>query len=251
SLPPRSWSTTSTLFRSKKMVEAAMSKSEAAPVQRVDKPIICSPYLEPNDHWLYDRETGIANRAGFRRPAGYWYKTDKVDVSQGRLFLEEERDDLVLVNRLREDVRRWRDADYRGASNVTKDLLRYWAREDRLRRLFFCQREAVETIIYLADLRFPDLKRKGRSKTGFERFEVDDDDLRNMLKGEKPDFDLSQTTVSPSLVDLPLDDGLTPLTRMGCKMATGAGKTVVMAMLISWAFCNRARNPESREFPNA
>lgn len=225
--------------------------SENAPVQPVDKPIICSPYIEPHDHWLYDRETGIANRAGFRRPAGYWYKTDKVGESQQRLFLEEERDDLVLVNRLREDVRRWREADYRGASNVTKDLLRYWAREDRGRRLFFCQREAVETIIYLAELRFPDLRRKGRSKTGFERFEVDDDDLRNMLKGEKPGFDLSQTTVFPSLVDQAFDDGMTPLNRLGCKMATGAGKTVVMAMLISWAFCNRARNPESREFPNA
>ncbi len=42
-----------------------------------------------------------------------------------------------------------------------------------------------------------------------------------------------------------------PLQRMGCKMATGSGKTVVMALLISWSFCNRAVNPNSIEFPNA
>ena len=42
-----------------------------------------------------------------------------------------------------------------------------------------------------------------------------------------------------------------PLRRMGCKMATGSGKTVVMAMLIAWAFCNRGQNPNSTEFPNA
>jgi type III restriction enzyme len=38
---------------------------------------------------------------------------------------------------------------------------------------------------------------------------------------------------------------------MGCKMATGSGKTVVMAMLITWAFCNRARVPSDERFPNA
>src|SRR5262249_13135193 len=44
---------------------------------------------------------------------------------------------------------------------------------------------------------------------------------------------------------------LLPLTRLGCKMATGSGKTIVISMLISWAFCNRGTNPESKEFPNA
>ena len=44
---------------------------------------------------------------------------------------------------------------------------------------------------------------------------------------------------------------LIPPRRLGCKMATGSGKTVVMAMLIAWAFCNRGINPESRDFPSA
>ncbi len=47
------------------------------PIQPVDKPVICCPYEEPHDHWIYDTTTGAASRAGFRRPASYWYKTEK------------------------------------------------------------------------------------------------------------------------------------------------------------------------------
>src|SRR5438067_2402909 len=104
------------------------------PIQPVEKPIICNPYAEPNDHWVYDSKTGEASRPGGRRPAGYWYKTEKVGSAQTRLFTEEERDDLPLVHALREDVRRWRKADYRGGSTVTRELLRYWARPDRYRK---------------------------------------------------------------------------------------------------------------------
>ena len=218
-----------------------------APVQPVDKPIICSPYEEPNDHWVYDKTTGEAGRGGRRRPAGYWYKTEQTGSRQQQLFVEEERDDLPLVNRLREDVRRWREVDYRGASNVTKALLRHWARPDLPRRLFFCQREGVETIIYLAELRMPGKS----SRTGFRNFEVSDEQLAGLLRGEYVDLGQRPGQFSPSLVDIPGDPSLLPLTRLGCKMATGSGKTVVMAMLIAWAFCNRGQNPNSKEFPRA
>ena len=75
------------------------------PIQAVDKPIICPPYVEPNDHWLYDTTTGKASHAGKRRPASYWYKTERTGSAQLELFAEEERDDLPLVNLLRDDVR--------------------------------------------------------------------------------------------------------------------------------------------------
>ena len=52
------------------------------PVQPVEKPILCSPYLEPHDHWMYDRQTGTPRRAGFRRSAGYWYKTERTGSTQ-------------------------------------------------------------------------------------------------------------------------------------------------------------------------
>jgi len=164
------------------------------------------------------------------------------------LFAEEERDDLPLVNLLRDDVRRWRQADYRGASNVTKELLRFWANPKRGRRLFFCQLEAVETIIYLAELRIPGKS----SRTGFKNFALSDENLARLLKGERlTGIDLTSSQFFPTLIDRASDSSLLPLQRMGCKMATGSGKTVVMAMLISWAFCNRGVNKASQEFPNA
>src|SRR5207249_265087 len=55
----------------------------------------------------------------------------------------------------------------------------------------------------------------------------------------------------PTLLDVPAEAGLRPLRRLGCKMATGSGKTVVMGMLIAWAFCNRACNSSSALYPSA
>jgi len=220
---------------------------EQLPIQPVEKPIICNLYEEPNDHWVYDSKTGEASRAGDRRPVRYWYKTERVGTAQARLFTEEERDDLQMVDLLREDVRRWRKADYRGGSTVTRELLRYWARPDRHRKLFFCLREAAETVIYLTEIRIPGKT----SRTGFQNFSLTDVDLAQLLKGERPAFALAPTDFFPTLIDKSPDDSALPLRRLGCKMATGSGKTVLMAMLIAWAFCNRGENPQSKEFPDA
>ena len=219
------------------------------PLQPVEKPIICSPYEEPQDHWVYDRKTGEPSRAGSRRQAGYWYKTERTGSAQIELFAEEDRDDLPLVNLLRDDVRRWRNKNYQGASRVTIELLKHWAKTDLYRRLFFCQREAVETIIYLSEIRIP-----GRSgRTGFKKFNLTDDDLQNLLTGQRPSFatEASLGDFFPTLLDHPGGTDIAGIKRMGCKMATGSGKTVVMSMLIAWAFCNRGHNPSSKEFPNA
>ena len=221
--------------------------NDEIPIQPVDKPILCSPYEEPNDHWIYDKDTGAPTKAGFRRLAGYWYKTDRTGAAQRELFAEEERDDLPLVNLLRDEVRRWRQSGYRGATSVTRELLTHWASFDRPRPLFFCQREAIETIIYLAEMRIP-----GRSsRTGFKKFSLDQADLVKLLRNERPSFELTSPDYYPTLVDKSANESMIPLRRLGCKMATGAGKTVVMAMLISWAFCNRGQNPLSTEFPSA
>ncbi len=221
---------------------------EEIPVQAVPDPILCSPYEPPTEHWLY--ENGVPSKNPGRRPASYWAKSKTTGSAQTDLFAEESREDLPLVNKLRADVKKWREANYRGASPVTQELLAWWARPDRARRIFFCQREAVETIIYLLELRIP-----GRSsRTGFKKFDVSDEDIERLLKGEKPSFEelaYSTLTQFPTFVDNPAEGDLLGLRRLGCKMATGAGKTVVMAMLVSWAFCNRAVNPASSEFPNA
>src|SRR6266571_7812257 len=99
---------------------------ERLPVQPVDRPILCNPYEEPNDHWIHDKETGTASRAGRRREASYWYKTERTGSAQMSLLAEEERDDLPLVNLLREDVRRLRGRNYEAWPKITRDLLQHW-----------------------------------------------------------------------------------------------------------------------------
>ena len=121
-----------------------MSKDEAIPIQPVEKPILCSPYTEPTEHWVYDSRTGIPTKFPGRRPASYWYKSERTGTAQLDLFAEEERDDLPLVNALRDDVKAWRKSGWENATETTKTLLRHWWREDRTRRLFFCQLEAVQ-----------------------------------------------------------------------------------------------------------
>ena len=131
-----------------------MATQAEIPIQPVDKPILCSPYKEPDRHWLYDRSTGIPRKEPGRRKASYWFRNERTGSAQQTLagMTQEESDDLPLVNALRDDVRRWREGGWRGASETTKTLLRHWWREDRSRRLFFCQVEAAETVIYLREM---------------------------------------------------------------------------------------------------
>ncbi len=204
--------------------------SDPVLIQPVESPVICRPYYEPTHYWEYDKNTGRAQKMEGRRPASYWYKDPSADIRRGQmtLELEEDRRDLVCVNKLRADVKRWRASNWEGATNVTKDLLRHWWRKDRTRRFFFCQLEAAETIIFLNEIR--GYRRDG--KRGQPRWNPEFSDS---------DFDLLWNS----------EGNAEPLTRYGSKMATGSGKTVVMSMLVAWAFCNRARVPSDERFPHA
>ena len=204
--------------------------SEPVLIQPVESPVICKPYYEPTHYWEYDKKTGRAHKMEGRRTASYWYKDPAADIRRGQmtLELEEDRRDLVCVNKLRADVKRWRASNWEGATNVTKDLLRHWWRKDRARRFFFCQLEAAETIIFLNEIR--GVRRDG--KRGQPRWNPEFSDAN---------FDLLWNS----------EENIEPLVRYGSKMATGSGKTVVMSMLIAWAFCNRARVPSDERFPNA
>ena len=226
----------------------APPQQQSIPIQPVERPILCSPYKEPDQHWKYDTVTGAARKEPGRRPASYWYKTERTGSAQMSLLAQEQQDDLPLPNLLRDDVRRWREANYRGATLATRELLRHWAREDRERRLFFGQREAVETIIYLAEMRFT-------GRIGRLRFapKVTEEDLGRLLTGVRPGpaFQLARgAEFFPTLVDRPADPAMPPLRRVCTKLATGSGKTLVAAMVITWTFVNRGISPESREYPN-
>ena len=214
------------------------------PTQAVPDPILNGPYDEPTRHWVY--KNGIPQETAGRRPAGYYFVRQGVAAGQGDLLADEQFDPLELVNRLRRDVARWRESGYRGATQTTRDLLHYWRRDDRGRRMFFCQVEAAETLIYLLEIAIPGQL----SKTRYQNFEVDAALLSTLLRGDKPGFAAADDINWPRLIDPTGKDGELGLRRLGCKMATGSGKTMVMAMIITWAFVNRAKNSHSTEFPN-
>ena len=170
----------------------------------IDRLIINSPYAEPARHWHYERETRLFSLVEGRRPAGYVValESSKAFDDLGR-FVE-----IPLVNRIRPRVKAWREAGYPGASSITRRLLEHWTdpQEYEARRFFFCQLEAVETLIWLTEA--PAAERVG--------------------------------------VDIPSDGG--EFLRRCCKMATGAGKTIVMAMAIAWHILNKVTYPQDTRF---
>jgi type III restriction enzyme len=227
---------------------STLSPDAELPIQApVEEPIINSPYVIPKAHWAYDK-SGKANKISGRREARYFWTTQR--VMTGQTDLEGVGGDygserLPLVNALRVDVAKWRESGYENASQVTKKLLAHWTRGDRKRRFFFCQLEAVETIIYLNEI-----LASGR-RTRFNQT-VTPQDYAAMIKGEKPPLAADMgDEFFPRLCDQPWDAGQKALTRYGCKMATGSGKTVVMAMLVAWSFCNRGSVPGDTRFPSA
>jgi type III restriction enzyme len=171
----------------------------------VEKPILNSPFEEPKEYWkLVEGEA--PERVAGRRPAMYYYRppTKDSDAGAGGAGVAI---DLKLVNRIRARLAEWRGAGYPGASRVTLELLAYWRRDGRRQRLFFAQAEAAETIIFLKEAR----------------------------------SDFLQGVEVPT--DEPGDDGrakgYSAFIRYACKMATGAGKTTVMAMLAAWSILNK------------
>jgi type III restriction enzyme len=135
----------------------------------------------------------------------------RTDRGGGEVVSEEARIPLDLVNRIRERVGAWRAAGYPGVTRVTRELIDHWnARVDR--PLFFCQREAVETLIWLVEASAAE--RQG--------------------------------------LDIPRDGSNGhALTRYCAKMATGSGKTVVMAMVAAWQILNRGVARHDARFSDA
>jgi type III restriction enzyme len=116
---------------------------------QIDQLIINSPYEEPASYWGYDREVRMFERREGRRPAGYVVATpgSKAFDDPGQ-FIE-----LPLVNQIRPRVQAWRDGGYAGVTGITKRLLEHWQDpEERTdKRFFFCQLEAIETLIWLRE----------------------------------------------------------------------------------------------------
>ncbi len=118
----------------------------------VAEPIICDAYAEPSHHWVIEKGKPPVKATG-RREACYYYRPPERSTGTTQADEIGTRIPLDLVNEIRRRVTSWRQAGFPGVTAMTAELLAYWGREERERRLFFCQREAAETVIFLTEAR--------------------------------------------------------------------------------------------------
>jgi type III restriction enzyme len=126
-------------------------------MDKIDKLIINSPYIEPQQYWEYLRESREFILQSGRRPAGYVVASENSkSFDDPGVFIE-----IDLVNQIRPRVTKWRENGYQGVTGITKRLLNHWQdpEERKDRRFFFCQLEAIETLIWLTEA--PDADKTG------------------------------------------------------------------------------------------
>jgi len=157
----------------------------------------------------------------------------------------------LLTTKLREAVGKWRKDNYPGASPVTQRLFQYWFEEDHNVpdynvpfRYHFCQREAIETLAYLVEIAevrdtklliqsFATIVSKDLLTKNLE-FQKTMDGTRQLVR-YVPELD------KVSVHDLPPAS----LARFAFRMATGSGKTWVMAMAVVWSRFHKLNVPGS------
>ena len=188
----------------------------------IENPVINSPFEEPSRHFRFSDE-GITNEiVESRRKSAYFIPVprSKKRSQAGTLFDTEWTEDRIeendFINQIRSRVSLWRSLGRPGMTRTTAKLIDHWSRPGRENQLFFCQIEALETIIYVVEA----AARQG------DRW------IENRLREENEKSN-------------PL------LQRVAFKMATGSGKTVVMAMLIAWHALNKFETPQDPRFSDA
>jgi type III restriction enzyme len=200
--------------------------------QFFERPILNSPYAYPSHHWELDstgqptqKVVDSRRRAEFVTPIPK-PKKQKGGGKQDALLFDDELstqkqayDHTAVINSVRKEVDKWRALPNPNDWKVTPEtarLLQHW-RHHKFSgvRPFFCQVEAVETAIWLIEVA-PQLGKVGQTFI---------DHLANANNDANPE-----------------------LMRLALKLATGAGKTTVMAMIIAWQTINAVRKPTSKKF---
>lgn len=126
-------------------------------MKKIDKLIINPPYEEPQQYWEYIRDTREFVLQEGRRPAGYVVASENSKAfDDPGIFIP-----IPLVNTIRPRIKKWREQGYPGVTGITKRLLHHWQdpEERKDRRFFFCQLEAIETLIWLTEA--PEADRTG------------------------------------------------------------------------------------------
>ena len=201
--------------------------------QFFEQPILNSPYDEPRRFWELDEQGQPTQRIlEGRRRAEFITPIPKprrqrrrpeqralsIEDSTGLSTTQQEYDPTPIINEIRGHIEQWRRLPNPRDWHVTPEtarLLQHWRHHQFASiRPFFCQVEAVETVIWLTEVA-PEVA-AGR------RFI---EHLKNANNDANPE-----------------------LSRLALKLATGAGKTTVMAMLIAWQTLNAVRRPNSNRF---
>ncbi len=179
-------------------------------------PILNSPYDEPSQYYGTDLDGRLDYEDVQKGRRPFIPIVAPIPISQKQQTSLLGISDLALqyqdhvVNLLRREVGKWRKNNYPETTRVTKELLAYWfLNPQRINRLFFAQREAIETTIWLNEI-------ADRSNVGQHIMTV-----------------LSEARI------VSREDHSFNLPRLAFKMATGSGKTVVMAMQILYHYFNR------------
>lgn len=198
-----------------------------------EQPILNSPYEYPARHWELDTSgqptqqiLDKRRRAEFITPIPKPKKRRAAPDQQGFVFDEgkglstkdQQYDPTSIINELRRHVDQWRTIPNPSHWQVTPEtarLLQHWRHHQFSGvRPFFCQVEAIETAIWLTEV------------------------APNVKDGKKFIEHLANAN----------NDANPELMRLALKLATGAGKTTVMAMLIAWQTINSVRRPTSKRF---
>jgi type III restriction enzyme len=186
----------------------------------IENPVINSPFKEPRGHFRFTEEGITDEIVESRRTSAYFIpiarpkkKGKQMQLSFDTEWTQDRVKENEQINKIRSRVSLWRQGGYLGVTRTTARLLEYWNNPEREKKLFFCQIEALETLIYLneAAKKFGDAWIENEIRTANEE-------------------------ANPLLY------------RLACKMATGSGKTVVMAMLIAWQVLNKLANPQDARF---
>jgi type III restriction enzyme len=183
----------------------------------------------------------IADRDPYAPPTSHLEKTGTNAWSEvrGRRVSR-----TLLVDQIRPAVDTWRAAGYPGVTDTTRRLLTYWFDDDHLLhsgepfRFYFCQREAVETLVYLFEA-----ERVGDCADLIQRYFKSPDllelDILTSSKGQRFVRRYIPEIGKTAEQELPPAG----LTRYAVKMATGSGKTVVVALVVAWSYLNRRLEP--------
>src|SRR5579859_8443 len=215
----------------------------------VSEPILNSPYQEPKLYW-YIQEGEPPQKKEGRRRAVVWPPRDQKtpwDLADGTLTPSPEYSsafELALVNLIRERVKAWKAAGYPGVTRTTLELLQWWQRDGREKRLFYAQIEASETIIFLIEARqdFRQGIQVPRDEPSDFVAAVYDRRLDAEHSAAKSRRSQSAATTAATRV------ARKGFLRYAAKMATGSGKTTVMGMLAAWSILNKVNDRGDARF---